>query len=245
MRIWDIHPGYLNRQSLLGEHRELHGLLSILTNGKKDYSRHPETLRWVGRERALARRHILLVREMVLRGFTDRTPVELCGGEDRWPETYVDSPDRQFALLADKYAGREQGRIPLPRSVQQLWSHHKYSVLARNPEMYRTIGRQAASGEASFSDLSALLVETLRAQPSPGGIRNAAQHMWGHVSGFPPSESVDGWPMHDLLCETQRRARMHGEAYLLSSTALSELSAWLPVCPAGSGKPVFAGNSYE
>ena len=111
MRIWDIHPGYLNRQSLLGEHRELHGLLSILTNGKKGYSRHPETLRWVGRERALARRHILLVREMVLRGFTDRTPVELCGGEDRWPETYVDSPDRQFALLADKYAGREQGRI--------------------------------------------------------------------------------------------------------------------------------------
>jgi len=23
MRVWDINPGYLNRQSLLGEHREL------------------------------------------------------------------------------------------------------------------------------------------------------------------------------------------------------------------------------
>jgi len=34
MRIWDIHPGYLNRQSLLGEHRELHGIFSIITNKK-------------------------------------------------------------------------------------------------------------------------------------------------------------------------------------------------------------------
>jgi len=30
MRLWDINPGYLNRQSLLGEHRELHGIVSIL-----------------------------------------------------------------------------------------------------------------------------------------------------------------------------------------------------------------------
>lgn len=29
MRIWDINPGYLNRQSLLGDHRELHGIVSI------------------------------------------------------------------------------------------------------------------------------------------------------------------------------------------------------------------------
>ncbi|MDX8387130.1 MAG: pyrimidine dimer DNA glycosylase/endonuclease V [Ghiorsea sp.] len=29
MRIWDIHPGYLARQQLLGEHRELHGLFNI------------------------------------------------------------------------------------------------------------------------------------------------------------------------------------------------------------------------
>ena len=48
MRIWDIHPGYLNNQSLLGEHRELHGIVSILVNKKKGYSQHPETKRWVG-----------------------------------------------------------------------------------------------------------------------------------------------------------------------------------------------------
>ena len=69
MRIWDIHPGYLNRQSLLGEHRELHAIVSIIGNKKKGYSRHPETVRWVGYGWALGQRHRLLSAEMALRGF--------------------------------------------------------------------------------------------------------------------------------------------------------------------------------
>jgi hypothetical protein len=47
MRIWDIDPGYLNRQSLLGEQREPHGIVSLIVNGKKGYSRNPETRRWL------------------------------------------------------------------------------------------------------------------------------------------------------------------------------------------------------
>ena len=39
MRIWDVNPGYLNRQSLLGEHRELHAIFSIIKNNK-DIRRH-------------------------------------------------------------------------------------------------------------------------------------------------------------------------------------------------------------
>ncbi len=45
MRIWDINSGYLNSQNLLGEHRELHGFVSIIVNKKKGYAKHPETLR--------------------------------------------------------------------------------------------------------------------------------------------------------------------------------------------------------
>jgi hypothetical protein len=45
MRVWDIHPGFLNRQSLLGEHREIHAIHTIVSRQKKGYSRHPETLR--------------------------------------------------------------------------------------------------------------------------------------------------------------------------------------------------------
>jgi hypothetical protein len=66
VRVWDVNPGYLNRQSLLGEHRELHAIVSIIKNNKKGYSRHPETLRWKNFGWALSQRHRLLAAEMNL-----------------------------------------------------------------------------------------------------------------------------------------------------------------------------------
>lgn len=92
MRIWDVDPGYLNRQSLLGEHRELHGIVSIISNNKKGYSKHPETLRWVGYGWALKQRHKLLVAEMNLRGYNDQSPVLLRSKPEAWPENYIDPP---------------------------------------------------------------------------------------------------------------------------------------------------------
>ncbi|MFV0439386.1 MAG: pyrimidine dimer DNA glycosylase/endonuclease V [Desulfopila sp.] len=88
MRIWDINPGYLNRQSLLGEHRELHGIVSILVNNKSGYSRHPETLRWLDCGWALSLRHQLLAAEMSLRNFTEKSPVSIDDSPKRWPEGY-------------------------------------------------------------------------------------------------------------------------------------------------------------
>ena len=77
MRIWDISPEKLCRAHLLGEHRELHGLWNILTQGKKGYSRHPETLRWVGKEAALYARHELLVEEMNRRKYSHASPLDM------------------------------------------------------------------------------------------------------------------------------------------------------------------------
>ncbi len=131
MRIWDVNPGYLNRQSLLGEHRELHAIVSIIKNNKKGYSRHPETLRWIGFGWALSQRHRLLAAEMNLRGYVDRTPVLLKTQRQKWPEVFVDLPVTQLSILAEKYKDKEQGRIPLPKNVQQLWAQHKYSVMAQ------------------------------------------------------------------------------------------------------------------
>ena len=45
MRVWDISPGYLNRPSLLGEHRDIHAIVSILTQAQKGFARYPETRR--------------------------------------------------------------------------------------------------------------------------------------------------------------------------------------------------------
>ena len=109
MRIWDIHPGYLNRESLLGEHRELHGVVAILSQGLKGYAAHPETRRWAGLGWALRQRHRLLAAEMAFRDYRDRTPVRLRSEPGRWPERFIDPPARQFELLAGKYRDREPG----------------------------------------------------------------------------------------------------------------------------------------
>ena len=227
MRIWDIHPGYLARQQLLGEHAELHGLYNILTEKKQGYARHPETLRWAGHPVALRQRHELLAGEMRLRGCHHHSPLPGLAQEVIWPAGYIDAPGRQLELLAGKYvADGRGGRIPLPRNAQELWAQHKYSVMAHSPDLYAELGSKLAGGgyQDDLPGLALLLVEVLRRPVSPGRLRNALQHMWGYLnSGHPsmPEEPVL------LLAEIQRQAMAQQESYLLHSTALSELAVWL------------------
>lgn len=76
MRIWaPIPPLCLDRQRLLGEHRELHAIWTILRTGRKGYRNHPEVKRWVGHLPALAARHELLVVEMQRRGYKHISPL--------------------------------------------------------------------------------------------------------------------------------------------------------------------------
>ncbi len=106
MRIWDIEPQRLCRQHLLGEHRELHALWVILTLGKKGFSRHPETLRWQGKLKALYRRHEQLVAEMGRRGYRHNTslPAALATGSDRQDE-YKETPAEQVEIIKRKGCG--------------------------------------------------------------------------------------------------------------------------------------------
>lgn len=231
MRVWDINPGYLNRQSLLGEHRELHAIVSIIKNNNKGYSRHPETLRWKNFGWALGQRHRLLAVEMNLRGYVDRTPVLLKTQQQKWPEVFVDPPATQFSILAGKYKDIEQGRISLPKNVQQLWAQHKYSVMARDAAEYKRIGRWVASSKTASGiiDLYPELVLLLHCPPGEGNLRNAIQHMWGYVSPYTSlsGKAIEKKTIHGLLTEIQRLVFLHDVVYLKESTALSELQAWI------------------
>ena len=106
MRIWDIEPEKMCRNHLLGEHRELHALWSIITNNKKAYSNHPETLRWRGKLKALYLRHESLVDEMKSRGYNHRTPldVNLATGKSVQDELLA-SYDEQVRILKEKGCG--------------------------------------------------------------------------------------------------------------------------------------------
>lgn len=233
MRIWDIDPGYLNRQSLLGEHRELHGMVSIIAGGKKGYARHPETLRWTPYLDALCMRHRQLAAEMHLRGYHDRTPLPVPQAEFAWPQEFIDPPAAQYLILARKYRDRANGRIPLPQNHQQLWAQHKYSLLARDPARYRQLGPLLNRDAISLDELATELCCALRRKPGKGNLRNALQHMWGHVSGIlpAPAETVESWTDRRLLDAIRQLSSAGQESYLRQSTALGELEVWLPAVP--------------
>ena len=105
MRVWDIHPKHLCRKHLLAEHRELHGLWNILTKhkGKGGYSHHPETLRWVGKEKALYQRHKKLVQEFLKRGYKHHTPLnkKLARGQGS-QRVFINTTKEQKVILKNK-----------------------------------------------------------------------------------------------------------------------------------------------
>jgi len=230
MRIWDINPGYLNRQSLLGEHRELHGIVAIIRDNKKGYSKHPETLRWYGHGWALRQRHNLLVAEMNLRGYEDRSPVLLRTKPEIWPEHYIDSPAAQISILKNKYITRISGRIPLPDNAQELWAQHKYSVMARDISAYKAIGKWVASnsGSKEIDKVALELSLILRTPPEQRLVENTLLHMWGYVSQFSSisGKQFNALSMRKLLNYIQLLSLSNNVKYLVESTSISELNSW-------------------
>lgn len=76
---------------------------NILVHNKVGYSRHPETMRWVGKQRALYDRHEALVAEMQQRGYQHNSPLDpaLATGSNA-QDIFIDPLERQLQLLRDK-----------------------------------------------------------------------------------------------------------------------------------------------
>jgi hypothetical protein len=106
VRIWDVDVRSLCNQHLLGEHRELHAIWTVHTEGKRGYARHPETLRWRGRLAALYARHEAQVAEMARRGFRHASPLNRAYATGEATQTeFVDSLDVQVDRLAQLGCG--------------------------------------------------------------------------------------------------------------------------------------------
>jgi len=103
MRIWDISPKYLCRKHLIAEHGELHSLWSIIVNKKKGFSKHPETMRWRGKLKALFLRHEKLVKEMKKRGYKHNSPLNKKQAKGKDTQlVYIDKPNEQKKILTNK-----------------------------------------------------------------------------------------------------------------------------------------------
>jgi len=219
MRIWDVNAGYLTNEQLHAEHALLHRLAGV-RQGDAD----TELLQWMGHQPVLWLRHQLLVAEMAVRGEAHDTPLAQENEDSLWPVQYLHTPGLQFELLGREKA--QDARIPLPGTPQRLWAQHKYSVMARDPNLYKALGPGVAHGRwrDDFPGLAQVLVDALRQPPQVGRLRNALQHMWGHLAGGGEAMPADDG---ELLLRIQQQAHARQERYLLESTALSELAVWV------------------
>jgi uncharacterized protein YbgA (DUF1722 family) len=237
LRVWDIHPGYLSRQSLLGQHAEIHAIYSIITGGKKGYASHPETLRWKEHLWSLERRHALTVKEMSLRAMGHHSPIPKGFFKDSSAnKSYVDKPAEQFAILTQKYTTLSViGRIPLPRRGSEFWSHHKYSVMARGYGYYKEIqafmGQKKDLSIAGESELIQRILTLLEEPFAEKELPNLMEHLWGYVKNEANSAEREVFKKYlaedplFLLDYLYKLAEKYGRPYLLSSTVFADLPA--------------------
>ncbi len=186
MRVWDIHPGYLSRQSLLGQHAEIHALFAVIEGKKRGYAQHPETRRWKDKLNRLKNKHDLSVLEMKLRGFNHASPFAAGRDHDSCRTLdYVDTPFDQINILRCKYLKRNQaGRIPLPKNAFEFWAHYKYSVMARGYNYYLDIQTNLRLKERYPLDEGGHLIgQVLEKMDKPvtvPALANVVDHLWGY-----------------------------------------------------------------
>ena len=234
-QILDIHPGYLGNQELINETGFLHRLISeseaANAERKNVNNQGPQTECQDGWD---AYRHYLWnLAEMKFRGIRHEYPeIPVLKNEmqDNLPVP-LSSPAQQLGYLYNRPDIDNGARIPLPKNSQQLWAQHKYSILARDVNLYRELGPGVAKMKSvtDFSKLAEHLTLSLRIQPNIGGIRNALQHMWGYVSDRDEGNTrISEWSLQKLNHAIQDEVVKHGEKYLMHSTALTDLQTWLP-----------------
>ncbi len=235
MRVWDIHPGYLTRKSLLGQHVEIHALYSVITGGKKGYANHPETLRWQGRLEQLKHCHDLTVKEMALRGYRHSSPIRLenlLNGNFN-PPSYVDHPAEQFEILRSKYEeGNLEGRIPLPKRGSEFWAHHKYSVMARGYNLYKEVQAFLKNKvDLPIHEEKELVekIQSLMEKPvDSSALANTANHLWGYFKDKATAEEKDNYlhcpqeKLSELTLDFYCMAQKYNQKYLLHSTIFAD-----------------------
>lgn len=87
VRVWSgISASELDDIHLLAEHADLHLILSVITNRKKGYSKHPEVIRFHGKLGYIYKRHEQDVKEMEKRGLNHKSPIkkEMIPSNDLW-----------------------------------------------------------------------------------------------------------------------------------------------------------------
>jgi len=226
MYIWDINPGYLNNEDLIDEYRTLQAIDALFHRSPTI----PPNFSFLRDKRPiLSLRKALIAIELKLRNHKLSSLDHSTFEKRKPPIPLIESPDQQMEKLKRKYRSSTSGRIPIPLNAQQLWVQHKYSIMARDPNLYKKIGQELAnSNDKKVSKtLIVKFVHLLRNPPQKGTLANALQHMWGYVADFMPNPVATTESPSQMLNLIQHLSKEHNIQYLLHSTALCELEFWV------------------
>lgn len=227
MKIWFIHPGYLQLEELLREHASIQNILVDQALPAPDTTSKtvPLPASFLKIRQALVRSE-LAFRYSTWRSSTNN-PVDL--PEITFPSDFDRAVIRQLQQIGrSNKKGKGGRRIAVPQNVQQLWSQHKYSIMARDPEKYKAYGRQFArkTSHDAFKQAAPALTRMLYLAPPSGNLHNALQHMWGHVSQHSKGKGEDKDSAYPLIKRIQELCMENDASYVRNSTALTELRAW-------------------
>lgn len=228
--VFDVDAGLLDDELLAEQMRLVSGLL----NADRVHQKGSHTpLSWQGHEDALALKLNQLMEEMRLRGHAVPGNVQVTEEAILWPVLDAGALAEQLAYVTARGAQDKRGRIRLPKNDHELWATYKYSVLARNNKAYTVFGQRVASRSIPVNQLWLSMVSASRVAPVKMGLRNSFQHMWGYVSAHsklnPQTEDLAS-----LALDIQTLAAKHQVSYLMNSTALGELRAWLQLLVLGA-----------
>ncbi len=220
--IWNISPIYFSDEDLIEEYNKLNEVL-LKNNAKYDF--------YLNNEGQLHYRIYSVLAELNFRKIKHSPSNIHVKISELNSLKYQNSPYEQLSILGKKYNYEKLGRAPIPKNAQELWAHHKYSVMARNINLYKEVGRTLANDKSDekFEELALTLCNELIKKPKEGSTLNALQHMWGYISDISDIKKteINNLSLINLLYEISDCARKSNQKYLISQTALSELAIWI------------------
>jgi hypothetical protein len=133
MRLWSLHPKYLDPQGLVALWRE--GLLAqaVLAGQTRGYKHHPQLARFLQTPRPLAHMAAYLQQvhaEAVVRGYHfDETKISPPGSVEPMPVTQGQL-DYEWQHLSNKLKTRSPAWLARLGSIQQLEAHPLFRIVA-------------------------------------------------------------------------------------------------------------------
>lgn len=149
MRLWSIHPKYLDTKGLLAVWRE--GLLAqkVLSGKTRGYRRHPqlERFRGSGRPMSAIRDYLLVVcRQAKMRGYAfNECKVSPCGN-DPCEKICVSRGQLafEFGHLLSKLKTRDAKKYKELRKVKRISAHPLFRIVAGSKESWERGGRRGS-----------------------------------------------------------------------------------------------------